>query len=93
MPTEDSAFLRAFSIMLEQRVQRGQTHQLTELIAIAIVAALYGIDSFQGIALFAEARLDWLQQFLALPGGVPSHDTFLRVFARIKPQHVQKCFR
>lgn len=92
MTIEDSPFLRHFSIMPDPRVQRGQKHLLTDLIAIAIIAALCGIDSFQGIALFAEARLDWLKQFLALPGGAPSHDTFSRVFARIKPQHFQECF-
>ena len=92
MTIEDSPFLRHFSILPDPRVERGQKHLLTDLVAVAIIAALCGIDSFQGMALFAEARLDWLRQFLALPGGAPSHDTLSRVFARIKPEHFQKCF-
>lgn len=92
MTIDESPFLRHFSVMPDPRVERGLQHLLTDLIAIAIIAALCGIDSFQGMALFAEARLDWLRQLLALPGGAPSHDTFSRVFARIKPEHFQKAF-
>ena len=62
MTIDESPFLRHFSVMADPRVERGRKHLLTDLIAIAIIAALCGIDSFQGMALFAEARLDWLRQ-------------------------------
>ena len=60
--------------------------------AIAVIAALCGIDNFEGIATFARVKLEWLRTLLPLPNGAPSHDTFSRVFARIKPEQFQSCF-
>ena len=50
-----------------------------------------GADSWQAIETFAQAKHEWLKQFLALPNGIPSHDTFARVFARLDPQQLQQC--
>lgn len=92
MSIEQSPFVVHFSALEDPRIERSKTHLLIDLVAIAVIASLCGIDSFEGMAVFAEARLEWLKQFLQLPGGAPSHDTFSRVFARIKPDKFQACF-
>ena len=92
MPIEQSPFVIHFSALEDPRIDRSKTHLLIDLVAIAVIAGLCGIDSFQGMAIFAEMRLGWLKKFLQLPGGAPSHDTFSRVFARIKPDKFQSCF-
>lgn len=92
MTTPESPFSHHFSILEDPRIERTKKHLLTDMIAIAVIAALCGIDDFKGIAIYAKARLGWLQGFLNLSGGAPSHDTFSRVFARIKPEAFQACF-
>lgn len=92
MSIDQSPFIVHFSALEDPRIERSKTHLLIDLVAIAVIAGLCGIDSFEGMAVFAESRLDWLKQFLKLPGGAPSHDTFSRVFARIKPDKFQACF-
>lgn len=67
----------------DPRVERTKHHQLVDILAIAILAELCGADSFTEIAQFGRAREAWLKSFLALPHGIPSHDTFNRVFARL----------
>jgi hypothetical protein len=51
-----------------------------------------GCDNFDEIELFGKAHLDWFRKFIELPNGIPSHDTFERVFARINPQKFRSCF-
>ena len=92
MSIEKSSFVRHFSPLEDPRIERSKKHLLIEIVAITVIGCLCGIDSFEGIAVFAEERLEWLKQFLRLPGGAPSHDTFSRVFARIKPEKFQACF-
>lgn len=67
----------------DPRVERTRHHQLVDILSIAILAELCGADSFTEIAQFGRAREPWLKTFLALPHGIPSHDTFNRVFARL----------
>jgi predicted transposase YbfD/YdcC len=64
-----------------------------DIIVIAICAVIAGADTWQEVATFAEERREWLQTFLELPNGIPSHDTFERVFDRIDPVVFQACFR
>jgi hypothetical protein len=64
-------------------VDRTKRHLLGDILAIAILATLCGADSFVEIEQFGQARESWLKTFLALPNGIPSHDTFTRVFARL----------
>ena len=59
---------------------------------IAVCGSICGADNWVAIAEFGRAKTDWLKTFLALPNGIPSHDTFGRVFARISPWHFQDCF-
>jgi predicted transposase YbfD/YdcC len=68
-------------------------HRLLDIITIAICGVVAGADDWQQIATFGQRRRDWLGRFLALPHGIPAHDTFERVFDRLDPQAFQACFR
>lgn len=83
---------RFFADLPDPRIERTKRHQLTDLLSIALCAVLAGADSFVEIEEFGHARLDWLRSFLDLPNGIPSHDTFGRVFARLDPDAFEACF-
>ena len=68
-------------------------HKLIDLIVIAIAATLSGADGWVGVETFAKSKEAWLRTFLALPEGIPSHDTVGRVFALIHPERFAACFR
>jgi predicted transposase YbfD/YdcC len=66
-------------------------HPLLNLVTIALCATIAGADDWEEIVQFARARRDWLSGFLDLSAGIPSHDTFGRVFASLDPVAFQKC--
>jgi predicted transposase YbfD/YdcC len=68
-------------------------HLLQDIIVIALCATIANAQDWQEIATFGRKRKDWLQRFLQLPNGIPSHDTFERVFDRLNPRAFQACFR
>jgi predicted transposase YbfD/YdcC len=76
----------------DPRVERRRLHSLSDVLAIAICALLCGADSFEDMEVFGEAKSDWFATFLELPHGIPSHDTFNRVFAAIDPEKFLECF-
>ena len=82
-----------FATLRDPRINRRKLHRLLDIIVIAICAVISGADDWQQIATFAQRRHDWLKTFLALPNGVPSHDTFERVFDRLDPQAFLACFQ
>jgi predicted transposase YbfD/YdcC len=67
-------------------------HQLFDIIAIAILGTICGADGWVEIEQFGYQKLNWLGQYLLLPNGIPSHDTFGRVFAQIDPEEFQTSF-
>jgi predicted transposase YbfD/YdcC len=85
-------FLRFFDELPDPRAAN-HVHRLSGLFAIAIVAVICGADSWVDVAMFAQSKRAWLGTFLDLERGVPSHDTFGRVFARIDPDAFERCFR
>jgi predicted transposase YbfD/YdcC len=91
MPTGIS-FARYFSELPDPRVDRTKRHRLDDILAIALCAVICGADSFEEIERFGEGRHDWLKGFLALPNGIPSHDTFNRVLAALDREAFAACF-
>jgi predicted transposase YbfD/YdcC len=67
-------------------------HKLHDILAVALCAVICGADGWAEVGVFARSKLAWFKTFLDLPGGVPSHDTFGRVFARLDPDAFERCF-
>ncbi len=92
LPQDPASILEHFAVLPDPRREHRRIHPLDEIVFLAICAVLCGADSWQDIADYAESKFDWLKTFLTLPGGVPSHDTFRRVFCLLDPLAFQKCF-
>lgn len=76
----------------DPRIDRQKRHKLGDILVIAVCAVLCGAESFPAMEDFGHARYEWLKQFLELPGGIPSHDTFNRVLRLLDPVQFQACF-
>lgn len=76
----------------DPRVERRKLHKLLDIMAIAICGAICGADTWEDVETFGKAKEDWFKKFLELPNGIPSHDTFNRVFNRIDPVEFQSSF-
>jgi predicted transposase YbfD/YdcC len=82
-----------FRTVRDPRVERTKEHKLIDVIAIAISAVICGAEGWVDIENFGNGKLPWLKTFLELPNGIPSHDTFGRVFSLIDPKEFQESFR
>jgi hypothetical protein len=77
-------FLKHFQALVDPRIDNhNKHHNLHDIFVITILAMICGADNWVDINEFGEAKYDWLSTFLELPNGVPSHDTFGRVFSLI----------
>ena len=85
-------FAAAFAGLEDPRTGNAKRHLLLELLLIALCAVLSGGESCADMALFGQVKQPFLRQFLSLPHGVPSHDTFSRVFRRLDPEQFRACF-
>ena len=76
----------------DPRMERTKHHLLTDILVITICAAICGADGWVAVERFGKAKESWLRRFLLLPNGIPSHDTFGRVFAALDPELFRQAF-
>lgn len=84
--------IECFEGLPDPRMDRTRRHKLVDILVIGLVSVLTGGESFTDMEDFGRVRLDWLKRFLELPSGIPSHDTFNRVFSAIDPHAFLECF-
>lgn len=89
---ERVSIAKHFSNITDKRVENRTLHKLTDIIVISICAVICGADGWTDIAEYGKAKYDWLKNILELANGIPSHDTFGRVFSVINPHEFEKCF-
>ena len=94
METESKLRLADVFVSITDPRQAGKVaHDLVELLVVAVNAVLVGADTFVEIELWARERIDWLGRYLRLENGIPSHDTFGRLFGLIDPDEFETAFR
>jgi len=89
---EIGSIVKHFGKVKDPRINRTKLHELMDIIIMAICGVICGADNWVDIELFGKAKLAWLKTFLKLPNGIPSHDTFGRVFAALNPQEFESSF-
>lgn len=82
-----------FRMLKDPRRRHRRLHRLVDIVVISISAVIAGAEDWHQVVTFARRRQDWLKRFLSLPNGIPSHDTFERVFDRIDPKVFQSCYQ
>ena len=81
-----------FADLQDPRREHCKLHLLPEILVIGLCAVICGANTWHQIELFGRAKNDWFARFLQLPNGIPSHDTFRRVFSALKPRAFEECF-
>ena len=93
MPTvSPTSISEHFATLTDPRAERGKDHVLVDILTITLCAVICGADDWVAVATFGRVKETWLRTFLALPNGIPSHDTFGRVFRRLDPDELRRCF-
>lgn len=85
-------WLSQFEDLEDPRGLQGQTHAFLSIVLIAILATIGGASGWEDIELYAESHQVWLESFLDLSNGIPHADTYRRVFERVQPEALQRCF-
>ena len=93
LQTQPESIAFHFSTLKDPRREHLREHSLIDILLIALCAMLCGAEGFVDFEQFGKARLEFLRGFLALPNGIPSHDTFARVFAMLEPARFAECFQ
>ena len=91
MITTSSPLLQSFQDLPDPRQDMNKKHLLLDIVAITIIGVIAGFEGWDDIERFARARHQWLKTFLALPNGIPSHDTLRRVFLLLHPKKFGQC--
>jgi predicted transposase YbfD/YdcC len=86
------SLVQHFSVVEDPRCQGKIEHRLIDILVIAVCAVIACAESWDDIALYGRSKLAWLRTFLDLPNGIPSHDTFRRVFMLIDPDAFERGF-
>lgn len=81
-----------FAALRDPRLDRTKVHSLANILVLAICAIIAGANDWEAVAEFGRSRRSWFESFLNLPNGIPSHDTFWRVFRVLDPEQFQVCF-
>jgi predicted transposase YbfD/YdcC len=89
---EPRSIVECFQTLRDPRIHRQRHHKLIDILVIGLCSTLTGGEGFNDMELFGETKFDWLKGFLELPYGIPSHDTFNRVFSALDPHHFLECF-
>ena len=87
-----NGILEHFAGLQDPREARGRRHVLGDMLAMALCAVICGAEEWSTMEEFAQAKQAWFKTFLGLPHGIPSDDTFGRLFARLDPEHFERCF-
>jgi len=82
----------SFAELRDPRIDRSKRHTLVNVLVMALSATIAGAEGWDDLVDFCEARRKWLEGFLDLPHGIPSADTFRRIFERLDPKAFQRCF-
>lgn len=88
----DVSIVRHFAELPDPRREHTRLHDLLDILVIALCAVLSGAEGWEDIETYGRAKFDWLATFLSLPNGIPSHDTFRRVFGLLDPGAFGRCF-
>lgn len=89
---EIASLRRHFGELTDPRMDRQKLHSLLDIVVITICAVICDADGWTEVVAFGKAHEAWFKTFLKLPNGIPSHDTFGRVFSLLDPQQLQTCF-
>lgn len=81
-----------FENLSDPRIEKKSDHKLIDIVILAICGTICGAEGWSSIEEFGKTKKKWFKKFLELPNGIPSHDTFGRVFSLISPLEFQKCF-
>lgn len=81
-----------FEALPDPRIKRKQLHDFQDVIMLVLCGVIAGCDEWTTIEEYAKAKIDFLKTFLKLPNGIPSHDTFGDIFAKIDPAKFEECF-
>jgi predicted transposase YbfD/YdcC len=87
-----TSIIENFSALPDPRILLKTRHKLVDIVTMTLCAVIAGADDWVEIAFYARAKEAWFRSFLELPGGIPSHDTFGRVFSLLKPEAFAKCY-
>ena len=91
--SERRSIFKQFQELTDPRVNRGKNHSLYEMVVIALTATLCGANFWTDVERFGNSKITWFRKFLTLEHGIPSHDTFGRLFAKLDTNEFLTCLQ